>query len=73
MQDKELLNTLKELVMLLSVYIKRGVSQTILINELSEVGFQPKRIAELIGTTSNTVRVALHQAKKKSKSKKWIN
>lgn len=73
MQDKELLNTLKELVMLLSVYIKRGVSQTILINELSEAGFQPKRIAELIGTTSNTVRVALHQAKKKSKSKKWIN
>lgn len=70
MQDKELLNTLKELVMLLSVYTKRGVSQTALINELSEAGFQPKRIAELIGTTPNTVRVALHQAKKKNKSKK---
>ena len=70
MENKELLNTMKELVMLLAVYIKRGVSQTTLINELSEAGFQPKRIAELIGTTSNTVRVALHQAKKKVKSKR---
>lgn len=56
--------------MLQSVYVKRGVSQTTLIKELSMAGFQPKRIAELIGTTSTTVRVTLHQEKKKSKCKK---
>lgn len=64
MENKELSNTLKELAMLLSVYIKRGVSQATLIKELSEAGFQPKRIAELIGTTPNTVRVALNRLKK---------
>jgi hypothetical protein len=70
MEDKELLKNLNELVMLLSVYVKRGVSQATLINELSEAGFQPKRIAELIGTSSNTVSVALNKAKRKKKSKK---
>jgi hypothetical protein len=67
--EKKILNTLNEVSMLLSVFIKRNTSQTTLIKELSEVGFQPKRIAEILGTTSNTVRVALHNFKK-SRGKK---
>lgn len=72
MEDKELLKTLNEFVMLLSVYVKRGVPQATLIKELSEAGFQPKRIAELVGTTSTTVRTTLHKSKKKDKSRKQI-
>ena len=37
---------------------------------LSRVGFQPKKIAQLIGTTPNTVRVALSEMKKKGE-KRW--
>jgi len=44
--------------------------QSSLIRELNAVGFKPKRIAELLGTTPNTVSVALHQIKKGKKSKK---
>lgn len=37
----------------------RGLSQTDQIALLHKAGFTPKGIAEIIGTTSNTVRVAL--------------
>lgn len=67
--DKELREILKEIAMLLAVSVKRGSMQSTLIRDLGKVGFKPKRIAELLGTTPNTVRVALYQIKK-SKSKK---
>lgn len=67
--DKELREALKEIIMLLAVLVKRGSMQSALIRDLGRFGFKPKRIAELIGTTPNTVRVALHQIKK-GKSKK---
>jgi CRP-like cAMP-binding protein len=67
--DKELHETLKEMVMLLAILVRRGSMQSSLIREFNAVGFKPKRIAELLGTTPNTVSVALHQIKK-SKSKK---
>lgn len=35
---------------------------------LSRVGFQPKWIAELLGTTSNTVRVQLSKQRKAGKT-----
>lgn len=66
MENKESITLLKEIVALLAVQVKRGVSQTTLIGELSDTGFQPKRIAEIVGTTSNTVRVALYHYKKSS-------
>ena len=66
-ENKELTALFKEVVALLAIQVKRGVSQTTLIGELSDMGFQPKRIAEIVGTTSNTVRVALHHYKKSSK------
>jgi len=36
---------------------------------LSRAGIPPKQIADILGTTSNTVNVALSQARKSSKTK----
>lgn len=69
MENKEIINLLKEIMALISVQVKRGVSQSILTKELSDAGLQPKRIAEIIGTTPNTVRVALYHFKKSLKIK----
>lgn len=44
-------------------------NQTETILELSRAGFGPTRIAELLGTTSNTVNVTLQKAKKSGKLK----
>jgi hypothetical protein len=46
-------------VRLLGVIAVRGMPQTQQIAILSRVGFTPKAIADLVGTTANTVRVAL--------------
>ncbi|OGH91247.1 MAG: hypothetical protein A2534_05125 [Candidatus Magasanikbacteria bacterium RIFOXYD2_FULL_39_9] len=63
--DKELLQTQKEIVMLLAILVRRGVMQSSIIAEMDAVGLSPKRIAELLGTSSNTVSVALSNARKK--------
>lgn len=68
--DKELLKTQKEIVMMLTVLAKRGIVQSVLIQETNAVGFLPKRIAELLDTTSNTVNVALSKSRKKKKKVK---
>ncbi len=39
-------------------------SQTKQISKLDFIGFQPKEIAEILGTTSNTVNVALNRMRK---------
>jgi len=39
---------------------------------LSSAGFQPKEIAEICGSTANTVRVALSTIRKKRRSRKSI-
>jgi len=39
------------------------------IKILLEAGFKPKQIAEILGTTSNTVRVAIHRIKYKRRRK----
>lgn len=67
MEDKEIITLLEEISALLTIQVKRGISQSTLIREMGELGIQPKRIAELVGTTANTVRVALHHIKKSSK------
>ena len=59
-----------ELARLLTVIAKRGTTQTALIYELADLNFEPKRIAELIGTTPNTVSVLLYQRKKGKFAKK---
>lgn len=54
----------KEMVMLLAILVKREGTQTKIIQEMGDVGFAPKRIAELLNTSANTVRVVLHHARK---------
>jgi len=50
----------EEIVRLLAIQVRRGfASQGQAILELGRAGFGPKRIAELLGTTPNTVNVAL--------------
>jgi DNA-directed RNA polymerase specialized sigma24 family protein len=44
---------------LLAAIATRGLSQTDQIALLDRAGFAPKEIAEIVGTTSNTVRVSL--------------
>lgn len=62
--DKEILQTLKEIVMLQAILVRRGTLQSTTIQEMGSAGFSPKRIAELLNTSSNTVNVALHHARK---------
>lgn len=61
----------EEIVRLLAIQVRRGASsQSEAIIEMSKAGFGPARIAALLGTTANTVNVALNTAKKrKGKSK----
>lgn len=67
--DKELLETQKEIVQLLAILVRRNTLQSIVIQEMGSVGMPPKRIAELLDTSPNTVSVALHYARK-NKNKK---
>jgi hypothetical protein len=53
-----------EMVKLLAIMARRSVSQTDLILQLDSVGFTPKRIAELVGTSPNVVSVTLHKSKR---------
>ncbi len=67
--DKEALEIQKDIVRLLTLTLKRNAVQATLIQEMDAVGFLPKRIAELLGTSPNTVSVALHKAKRTKKRK----
>lgn len=58
----------EEIVRLLAIQLRRGAaSQTEAILELGRSGFGPKRIADLLGTTANTVNVALTKDRAKKK------
>lgn len=68
--DKEILQSIDNMVRLLTILVKRDASnQNQIIKEMNEVGFSPKKIAELLNTSSNTVNVAIHLAKKKKNDK----
>jgi hypothetical protein len=55
----------EELVRLKVIELRRQFeSQTEMILELSRAGFGPSRIAELLGTTANTVNVTLVKARR---------
>ena len=59
-------DTSEEVARLLAILIRLQVpTQADAIRELGRVGIGPKRIAELLGTTANTVNVTLNKAKKK--------
>jgi DNA-binding CsgD family transcriptional regulator len=60
----------EEIVRLLAIQLRREAdSQAQAIEELYKAGFGPSRIAELLGTTPNTVNVAISNAKKRKRPK----
>lgn len=62
---------LKEMeVRLLGIMAVRGLPQTQQIATLSRVGFTPKEIADVVGTSANTVRVALVAIRRAEKERK---
>jgi DNA-binding CsgD family transcriptional regulator len=63
--DDLILAELKKITNLMLYNITKELSQTETINVMSKLGFQPKEIAEFLGTTGNTVRVTLARKKKK--------
>jgi hypothetical protein len=64
-QQEQVIAKLDEMVALLALIARRGIRQSDLINELSALGFGPKRIAQLVGTTPNAVSVTLHKTKRR--------
>lgn len=60
----EKVDTLITLVRLVALLLIQGKKQTDQFIMLSKAGFQPKEIAEMVGTTPNTVRVALSRLRK---------
>ena len=53
---------------LVGLVLIEGKKQTDQFALLSRAGFQPREIAELVGTTPNTVRVALSRIRKERKT-----
>lgn len=62
-------DTLDEVARLLAVLIRlQTSSQAEAIREMSKSGVGPSRIAELLGTTSNTVNVTLVKSRRKEQA-----
>lgn len=60
----ELNKKLDRVLHLLAVVTVRDMPQTMQIATLSRAGFAPKEIANMLGTTANTVRVTLVSIRK---------
>ena len=68
-KDKEIEAKLETIVKLLALSVIQDKTMSEKINILSSAGFQPKKIAEMIGTTANTVRVTLSGIRKGSRGR----
>lgn len=69
--DKDFIIELRNLNKLIVLLLTKELSQFESIKLLNKAGYQPKKIAEYLGTSSNTVSVALNRLKKdKIKEKK---
>lgn len=67
-RDREVIVAkLTTIIKLLAVSLAEGKTQTEKIRILSTAGLAPKEIAEILGTTPNTVRVALSGLRKRGK------
>jgi len=70
-KENEILQELQRISKLLALTVTRELKQqTEKIELLSSIGFQPKKIADLIGTTPGTVSVALVGIRKKAQTGK---
>jgi len=65
--EEKLLKKFDTVIKLLTISSLKDETQLQKIKVLSSAGLQPKDIAELLGTSSNTVSVALSKIKNKSK------
>ena len=65
--SEELLLEFRKLNKLLILLFTKDLSQKAKIEFLDNSGYSPKDIADLVGTTSNTVSVTLNKLKKKNK------
>ena len=62
---QEISEKIDAVVRLLAVSVTAGKKRTEKLVLLSQAGFQPKKIAELLGTTPNSVRVELSRLRKR--------
>ena len=71
--NEHLERLLDEVVRLLAVQARLQMeTQNEAIIAFAEAGFGPKRIAELLGTTANTVNVGLSKARKTKKQPRTV-
>lgn len=66
-ESDEATKELRKITKLLVVLVTKDQAQTVNIATLSKVGFEPREIADFLGTTRNTVSVALSQLRNKAK------
>jgi hypothetical protein len=64
-----LVDKVERLMKLIAVAVATGKTQGEQVDVLSRAGFQPKEIAGLVGSTPNSIRVAL-STMRKAKGKK---
>jgi DNA-binding CsgD family transcriptional regulator len=69
-KDTETLQELQRISKLLALLVTRDLKQREKIELLSNSGFRPKEIADLIGTTPKIVSAELSNLKKKAKTGK---
>jgi DNA-binding CsgD family transcriptional regulator len=67
---REIVERLDRLANLVAIGLLGGKTQREQIRLLSKGGFPPREIAELVGTTPNTVRVELTSIRKDKKKRK---
>ena len=64
-QFNELIKRLDKLVRIVALSSTKGYTSTEKISLLSQAGFGPKEIADIIGTTQNVVNVRLSEIRKR--------
>jgi len=69
-KEEGILQELQRISKLLALTVTRELKQREKIELLSSIGFQPKEIANLIGTTPGTVSVTLVNIRKKAQTEK---
>lgn len=67
LNDGEVLNELRRIAKLLTLIATKDQTQKERIEVLAGLDFQPKEIADLIGTTANAVRVAMSRKRRKTR------
>lgn len=68
--DHAILEKLDKILRVLAVLATKGMKQREQIALLNQAGLKPKDIADLLGTSSNTVRVELVALRKKGSDKR---